>query len=121
MDVRDERGAGLRRAARGRLGVALAVVALYLAAGVVATSPAIWRGGFLAGGAPGFGEAAPGDHLQSNSRLGLVGHQLEHLRAPWLDPYTFKPEVKRLPNFAGWPFGLPYWPLHALFGDVGAW
>ncbi len=24
-------------------------------------------------------------------------------------------------NFAGWPFGLPFWPLHALFGAVGAW
>ena len=24
-------------------------------------------------------------------------------------------------NFAGWPFGLPFWPLHALLGLVGAW
>jgi hypothetical protein len=87
----------------------------------VATSPALWQGGFLSGGAPGLGEAAPGDHLQANYRLWLVGHQLAHGRAPWLDPYTFKPEVAQLPNFAGWPFGLPYWPLHALFGDVGAW
>jgi hypothetical protein len=121
MALRDERGARLRRAARGRLGVAALVVGLYLAAGVAATSPALWQGGFAAGGAPGLGEAAPGDHLQSGYRLWLVGHQLEHGRAPWLDPYTFKPEVKRLPNFAGWPFGVPYWPLHALFGDVGAW
>jgi hypothetical protein len=121
MVVRDGAGAGLRRAARGRVGLAVGVVALFLAAGVVATSSALFRGGFLAGGAPGFGEAAPGDHLQTNYRLWLVGHQLEHLRAPWLDPYTFKPEVKRLPNFAAWPFGLPYWPLHALFGDVGGW
>jgi len=29
--------------------------------------------------------------------------------------------VKPLVNFAGWPFGLPYWPLHALFGDVSGW
>lgn len=76
---------------------------------------------FLSGGAPGFGEAAPGDHLQSNYRLWLPGHQLEHGRAPWVDPYTFRPEVERLPNFAAWPFGLAYWPLHALFGDVGGW
>jgi hypothetical protein len=88
---------------------------------VAATSPALWQGGFLSGGAPGFGEAAPGDHLQANYRLWLVGHQLAAGHAPWLDPYTFKPEVARLPNFAGWPFGLPYWPLHALFGDAGAW
>jgi hypothetical protein len=121
MEVRDERGAGPGRAARGRVGLALGVVALYLAAGVVATSPALWHGGFLSGGAPGLGEAAPGDHLQANYRLWLVGHQLSHGRAPWLDPYTFKPEVAHLPNFAGWPFGFVYWPLHALFGDVGAW
>jgi hypothetical protein len=121
MEVRDERAAGAGRAARGRVGLALGVVALYLAAGVLATSPALWQGGFLAGGAPGLGEAAPGDHLQANYRLWLVGHQLSQGRAPWLDPYTFKPEVAHLPNFAGWPFGLVYWPLHALFGDVGAW
>jgi hypothetical protein len=121
MALRDERGARLRRAARGRLGVACLVVALYLAAGVAATSPALWQGGFVAGGAPGLGGAAPGDHLQSGYRLWLVGHQLEHGRAPWLDPYTFRPEVERLPNFAGWPFGFVYWPLHALFGDVGGW
>jgi hypothetical protein len=24
-------------------------------------------------------------------------------------------------NFAAWPFGLPFWPLHALLGSVGAW
>ena len=76
---------------------------------------------FLAGGAPGHGEAAPGDHLQTGYRLWLVGHQLAHGRAPWLDPYTFRPGVDPLPNFAGWPFGLVYWPLHALFGAVGGW
>jgi hypothetical protein len=121
MALRHERGARLRRPARGRLGVAALVVGLYLAAGVAATSPALWQGGFVAGGEPGLGEAAPGDHLQSNYRLWLVGHQLGQGRAPWLDPYTFKPEVRRLPNFAGWPFGFAYWPLHALFGDVGGW
>jgi hypothetical protein len=121
MALRDERGARLRRAARGRLGVAGLVTALYLAAGAAATAPALWQGGFLAGGAPGLGEAAPGDHLQSGYRLWLVGHQLEHGRAPWLDPYTFRPEAGPLPNFAGWPFGIVYWPLHALLGDIGAW
>ncbi len=76
---------------------------------------------FLAAGGDGHGEAAPGDHLQTGYRLWLVGHQLAHGRAPWLDPYTFQPEVSPLPNFAGWPFGLAYWPLHALFGAVGGW
>ncbi len=76
---------------------------------------------FLAGGAPGHGEAAPGDHLQTGWHLWLVGHQLEHLRAPWNDPYTFRPESGGETNFAGWPFGLPYWPLAALFGPVLAW
>ena len=48
----------------------------------------------MAGGAPGNGEAAPGDHLQSDYRLWLAGHQLEHGRAPWIDPYSFQPEAR---------------------------
>ncbi|MGZ4354846.1 MAG: hypothetical protein ACXVZ4_15030, partial [Gaiellaceae bacterium] len=123
MALRHDRRAGLRGAARGRLGLAALVVGLYLAAGVAATWPAVLHADshFLAGGAAGNGEAAPGDHLQTNYRLWLVGHQLEHSRAPWVDPYSFQPEVKPVTNFAGWPFGLVYWPLHALFGDVGGW
>src|SRR5919108_628551 len=63
---------------------------------------------FLAGGAPGHGEAAPGDYLQTAYRLWLVGHQLERGAAPWRDPYTFRPEAPPGLNPAGWPFGLPY-------------
>jgi hypothetical protein len=76
---------------------------------------------FVAGGAPGYGEAAPGDHLQTVYRLWLVGHQLEHGRAPWRDPYSFRPESKPVPNYAGWPFGLVFWPLGALLGIVRGW
>ncbi len=79
------------------------------------------RTAYLAGGAPGYGEAAPGDHLQTGYRLWLVGHQLEHGRAPWRDPYSFQPEVAEQWNPAGWPFGLAYWPMHAVFGTVLAW
>ena len=75
----------------------------------------------MAEGRPGFGEAAPGDHLQTGYQLWLVGHQLEHGRAPWRDPYSFQPEVKPRWNLAGWPFGYVYWPLAALFGAVLAW
>lgn len=123
MALRHRRSPELRRAARGRLGLGLLVLAVYCAAAAAATWPAVLHAGshFLAGGALGNGEAAPGDHLQTNYRLWLVGHQLEHGRAPWLDPYTFRPEASPLPNFAGWPFGLLYWPLHGLFGDVGGW
>ncbi len=67
------------------------------------------------------GEASVGDHLQAVYHLWLVGHQLEHARAPWLDPYTFRPESSPRANFGGWPFGVPFWPLDALFGDVLAW
>ncbi len=67
------------------------------------------------------GEAAAGDHLQAEYHLWLVGHQLEHGRAPWRDPYTFRPESPPRWNFGGWPFGLPFWPLHALFGPVLGW
>jgi len=92
-------------------------------AAVAATEPAIAHVAtqFMAGGAPGNGEAAPGDHLQSDYRLWLAGHQLEHGRAPWIDPYTFQPEAGSQVNAAWWPFGLPYWPLDRLLGSVVAW
>ena len=67
------------------------------------------------------GEASVGDHLQAVYHLWLVGHQLEHGRAPWSDPYTFRPESTSRVNFGGWPFGLPFWPLDAVFGHVVAW
>ncbi len=67
------------------------------------------------------GEASVGDHLQAVYHLWLVGHQLEHGRAPWLDPYTFRPESSPRVNFGGWPFGLPYWPLWGAFGPVAGW
>ncbi|MGZ8740230.1 MAG: hypothetical protein ACXWZ8_06505 [Gaiellaceae bacterium] len=79
------------------------------------------RSHFLSGGAPAHGEASPGDHLQSLYHYWLVGHQLEHGRAPWRDPYTFRPEAKPQPNFSGWPYGILFWPLGAVFGLVGGW
>jgi hypothetical protein len=90
---------------------------------VVATEPAIthfWSS-FLASGAPGHGEAAPGDHLQTGYRLWLAGHQLEDARPPWEDPYTYRPESGVQPNPSWWPFGLPYWPLVRAFRPVLAW
>jgi hypothetical protein len=94
-----------------------------VAAGVAATWPAVLhsRSHFLSGGAPAHGEASPGDHLQTLYHYWLVGHQLEHGRAPWRDPYSFRPEAKPQPNYAGWPFGLLFWPLGAAFGLVGGW
>jgi hypothetical protein len=76
---------------------------------------------FLAEGLPGHGEAAPGDHLQSAYQLWLPGHQLERGAPPWLDPYSFQPAVDARVNFAGWPFGVPFWPLERLFGTVAGW
>jgi hypothetical protein len=115
--------AGLRRAGRSRAGVALLVLALYLAAGAVSTWPALRHAdeSFLAEGRPGFGQAAPGDHLQSAYLLWLPGHQLERGGAPWLDPYSFAPAAEERVSFAGWPFALAFWPLQALLGTVGAW
>ncbi|MFL5946131.1 MAG: hypothetical protein ACJ74C_11970 [Gaiellaceae bacterium] len=75
----------------------------------------------MSGGAPGHGEAAPGDHLQTLYHYWLVGHQVERGAAPWLDPYTFQPEADAQPNYAGWPFGFLFWPLGALFGLVVGW
>jgi hypothetical protein len=75
----------------------------------------------MAGGAPGYGEAAPGDHLQTLYHLWLPGHQVEHGRAPWRDPYSFRPEASPTIDFAGWPFAVPFWPLDAALGHVRAW
>jgi hypothetical protein len=76
---------------------------------------------FLARGTPVPGEAAAGDHLQTEYHLWLVGHQLSRGAAPWRDPYTFRPESPPRWNFGGWPFGLSFWPLAALFGPVLGW
>ncbi len=76
---------------------------------------------FAAVARPVPGEAAAGDHLQAEYHLWLVGDQVERGAKPWLDPYTFRPESEPRVNLGGWPFGLPYWPLVAIFGTVLAW
>ena len=90
---------------------------------MAATWPAVQhaRSHFMSGGARGNGDASPGDHLQTLYHYWLVGHQVEHGRAPWRDPYTFRPEAKPQPNYAGWPFGFLFWPLGAVFGLVVGW
>ena len=75
----------------------------------------------MAGGAPGHVEATPGDHLQTLYHLWLPGHQAEHGRAPWRDPYSFQPESRPTIDFAAWPFGVAFWPLDAALGHVRAW
>jgi hypothetical protein len=120
MAVRRVRGIRLRHARRGR---ALALVALYVAAALVATLPAslsVWSE-FIADGAEGDGEPAAGDHLQAVYRFWLVGHQLERGDAPWIDPYSFQPLVEPQVMLAGWPFGYAFWPLDAAFGPIVAW
>ena len=67
------------------------------------------------------GAAAPGDHLQAIWQLWLPGHQLTRGEDPWVDPYSFRPEAEPRVNFAGWPFSLVFWPLHAGVGTVWAW
>jgi len=90
---------------------------------VLASTPAIAHIGsrFLAGGAPGYGEAAPGDHLQTAYHLWLFGDQIENGRYPWRDPYQFRPESKPTVNPAVWPYGLVFWPLYHVFSFVLAW
>ena len=111
------------RAALGRPGFVLLALALYLAAGAFAARSALDDADdrYLARTAPAFGEAAAGDHLQLGYALWLVGHQLGRGEAPWRDPYSFQPVVEPRPNLQGWLFGLPYWPLEAILGTVGAW
>ena len=123
MALRLERGARRRRAPLGGAGLVALASALYLAAGAASTWPALKdaRTSFLAEGRSGHGAAAPGDHLQSAYNLWLVGHQLERGAAPWRDPYSFQPVAEERTNFAGWPFGLVWWPLGRALGTVGAW
>lgn len=67
------------------------------------------------------GAAAPGDHLQTLWQLWLPGHELARGADPFHDPYSFQPEAEPRVNFAGWPFGLPFWPLEVVLGAVGGW
>src|SRR3954462_6746336 len=78
VELRERAGAGLRRVAGRRPGFVAACFGLYAVAAIVATEPAIApsRSHFMAGGAPGHGEAAPGDHLQTGYHLWLPGDQL---------------------------------------------
>ena len=123
MALRRRRGAGSGRHRAGRAGAVALVLTVYLAAGVVATVPALRHAddSFLAQGLPADGGVSPGDHLQAVWQLWLPGHELADGDAPWLDPYSFQPEVDPRPNFAGWPFGLAFGPLDALLGPVRAW
>jgi hypothetical protein len=90
---------------------------------VLALSPALRDANseLLGYGRPRANAVTPGDHLQSAYNLWLPGHQLEHGREPWKDPYSFQPEAPERTNFAAWPFAIVFWPLHALLGTVGAW
>ena len=63
----------------------------------------------------------PGDHLQTVYALWLPAHQLAQGRAPWLDPYSFQPELEPRVNFAGWPFAPVFAPLQAALGTVAGW
>ena len=88
-----------------------------------ATWPAVRHidGHYLARPAAGYGEAAAGDHLQLGWAFWLPGHQLEQGAAPWVDPYSFRPEADAPPNLQGWLLGLPFWPLRHLVGNVWAY
>ena len=122
MAVRGLRGAGLRRAARSRAGVAALAAALYLGAGLLATAPAVFETDrFLGYGTPREGRVTPGDHLQTAYALWLPGHQLARGAEPWLAPYSFQPELEPRVNAAGWPFAAVYGPLRWLLGTVAGW
>jgi len=123
MELRRWRGAGRGRAPLRGARLAVVATGLYLAAGILATAPAIghaWTD-YLAWGERPAGRVSPGDHLQVGYQLWLVGHQLERREPPWRDPYSFRPEAEPRPSYAGWPLGLAYWPLERVLGGVRAW
>jgi hypothetical protein len=99
-------------------------LALFLAAGALATAPALRHADseFLTVDATPIDDVPhPGDHLQSVYRLWLLGEQVERGRVPWRDPYTFRTEAPEQPNPAAWPLGVVFWPLVAALGPVVAW
>jgi Predicted membrane protein (DUF2079) len=119
-------GAGARAAGRGRCArsrFAALALGVYALAALVATWPGVRHvdDGYLARPAAGHGEAAAGDHLQLGWAFWLVGHQLGRGDAPWVDPYSFRPEAEAPPNVQGWLLAVPYWPLDGLLGDVWAY
>ena len=116
-----ERVTGRRRRDRGGF-VALAL-ALYAASAISVTWPAVRQvdDHYLARPAPGYGEAAAGDHLQLGWAFWLPGDQIERGAAPWADPYSFRPEAKASPNLQGWLLGIPFWPLRHLLGNIRAY
>jgi hypothetical protein len=119
----DARLRAARRRRRDRRGFVALAVAVFVAAALLAASPAVHEAGsrYLARGGPWYGEAAAGDHLQLAWALWLPGHQLERGAAPWADPYSFRPEAEAPPNVLGYPLSLPYWPLDRLLGHVRAY
>ena len=89
---------------------------------MLATAPAVFQTDrFLGYGDAHEGRVTPGDHLQTIYNLWLPGHQLARGAAPWLDPYSFQPEVEPRINAAAWPFAAVYGPLRRLFGTVAGW
>lgn len=115
------RAAGRRHRGRGRF--VAGALALYAAAALLATWPAVREADeqYLARAGSGFGEAAAGDHLQLAWSLWLPGHQLGRGAAPWSDPYSFRPVADAPPNLLGFPLALPYWPLERFLGAVPAY
>lgn len=117
--------AGLRRDhRRSRRRFLAAALALFTAAAIWATWPAVRHldgGHYLARPAAGYGEAAAGDHLQLGWAFWMTGHQLERGDAPWRDPYTFQPVADAPANLQGWLLGLPFWPLERIAGPVWAY
>ena len=120
MALRARGGSRLRRVATSSAFLATVVCT---AAALLAATPALRHAhaDFLAGGQPGHGQAAAGDHLQSAYRLWLPGHEIEQGRYPWRDPYSFRPIAEPELNPAAWPFSLPFWPLWRGLGVVVGW
>src|SRR5262249_62001205 len=107
MALRHGRGAELRRSASRRAGFVALAVAVYLAAGVVATWPAVQHGRshFLSGGAPAHGDASPGDHLQTLWHYWLAPRPPPHRHAPRPGPDTVPPGAHPPPHHPARPLG----------------
>jgi len=67
------------------------------------------------------GEASPGDTFRRSTTTGSSATSSSTAALPGVTRTASGPEAKAQSNFSGWPYGILFWPLGAVFGLVGGW
>ena len=121
--VRGRGRARLRRAARGRAGVAGLAVALYLGAGVLATSPAFFETatGSWATASRARGASRRATICRRSTTSGCPGTSSRAGARRGSTRTASSRRCEQRVNSAGWPFAAVFGPLQAVFGTVAGW